>query len=100
MRQLNPDARGAGLGFKTLHHRFESALGLVRIEAEASRRDPADRLDASCFDEDQACSRQRELSQMQPMPFGGNAIDSAVLAHWRNDDAIGQSEAAKPGALE
>ena len=73
----------------------ERPLAVVGIEAGAARRDAADRFDAGGFDHHQCGTRGGEAADMLEVPVLRDALDSAVLAHRRHHDAIGQSQAAQ-----
>ena len=52
------------------------------------RCDPAASFDCSGLGDDESVAAGDELSQMHHVPVGCVAVDGAVLAHGRDDDAV------------
>ena len=58
-------------------------------------RDAAARLDMRRLDDHEASAGHRELAKVHQVPVGRAAVDRAVLAHRRHDDAVRQSQTAQ-----
>ena len=86
-------------GFRMLAHRSEDRLqrGLVgvAVKPEAARRDAADRLDMRRLDAEHRGAGQREIVDVGEMPVIGRAVLGRILAHRRDHDAVGESQAAQ-----
>ena len=67
-------------------------LGLVRPEAHVGVGDAAFGQNGGRLDGQQRRARQREMAEMDEVPVGHAAVDGRVLAHRRDDDAVGQLE--------
>ena len=67
----------------------------VVVEAEAAVGDAADGGHRGGFDGEHARVRLQKLAPVDDMPVGGAAVYRRVLAHGRDDDAIGERELAK-----
>ena len=78
----------------------ERLLGGVVVEPEAARRDPAFGGDRGRFDGEHAGARQQHLAPVDEVPVGGAAVVGGVLAHRRDDDAIGERQAAQRDRVE
>ena len=81
-------------------HRLQGRLGRIVIKAEIARGDAADGFHGGRLDNQHAGTGQRQAAQMDHMPVGGAALFRRILAHGRNDDAVGQSEVAQLGRRE
>ena len=68
---------------------------LVVPEAEIAGRDASVALDRGGFDDHRSGAAERELAQVHEMPVIGQALDSRVLAHRRNDHAVRKDELAQ-----
>ena len=75
--------------------RLQRRLVLVAVEAETALRDAALALDMRGFEAEQAGARHGEHAVVHLVPGLGAAVDRRVLAHRRNDDAVGQRNAAE-----
>jgi hypothetical protein len=84
-------AGGAAKGDDALKRR----LALVRIKAHAAMGDATMAFDMGRLDDQEAGARGRQHTEMRQMPIGGAAIDCAILAHGRDDDAIVQCNASE-----
>ena len=73
---------------------FHRLLVVVGIETGAFVRDAADRIDVGHFGHDQRRCAERELAEVHQMPVIGGAVGRVVLAHGRDNDAVGQRQAA------
>jgi hypothetical protein len=78
----------------------ERFLLLIRIEAEATMRAPADLRDGRCLHDHQAGAGHHEIADMNEMPRPSHAFDGAVLAHRRDPNAVVELEAADPPGPE
>jgi hypothetical protein len=74
----------------------ERRFAIVGIEAEATVRNAAATLNAGCFDHEQRGAGICQHAEVSDMPVRGDAVDGAVLAHGRYDDAVGKLEVAEP----
>ena len=86
-------------GLRALAHRGQDRLqrrfGGVVVEAEAARRDAADRLHRGRLDAEDRSPRQRQRIDVGEVPVIGLAIDGRILAHRRHHDAVGKRQAAQ-----
>jgi hypothetical protein len=57
-------------------------------QAQVTRRDAAFACHGSGFSEDKTGSADCPAAEVNKMPVIGKAIDSAILTHWRDDDAV------------
>ena len=94
MRQLDAERHRRILAHP-FQHPTQRGFGVVRIEAEVVRRDAAIGGHRGGFDDQQSGAGQRELAQMDEVPVGGLAVFGRVLAHRRDDDAVGQLQLAQ-----
>jgi hypothetical protein len=76
-------------------HGPECRLGGIVPQTEIAGGNPAIGLHGRRFDHQHASARHSQLSQMRDMPCVGQAVLSAVLAHWRHDDAVGECQTAQ-----
>src|SRR5829696_2171082 len=87
------------LSLRALAHRGQDrpqrGFGGVVVEAEAARRDAADRLHRGGLDAEDRGPRQRQRIDVGEMPVIGLAVDGRVLAHRRHHDAVGKREIAQ-----
>jgi hypothetical protein len=75
----------------------EGLFARIVVKASAARRYASFWLDPSRLNENGARTGHGELAQMGQMPLSWHAIDGRILAHGRDDNAIGQR---KPTQLE
>jgi len=68
---------------------------LVAVKAEAARRDAAAGFDRGRLDHREAGAAAGERAEMLQVPVIGTAVLGAVLAHRRDDDAVGQGQPAQ-----
>ena len=94
MRKLHTEF-GDAVGAAEIVHALERRLVIVRIHPRAFRRNPPDRIDVGHLAHHQSGAAEREPAEMHRVPIVGGAIVGVVLAHRRNDDAIGQREPAQ-----
>ena len=78
------------------NHARERGLAIVGVKPEAAMRDAAAALDVGHLHHQQACPRIGEHAEMGHMPIARAAIVGAVLAHRRDDNAIGELKPGKP----
>ena len=103
-----PVARSLAAGMGELHRdrdlrmlahrgqdRLQRRFGGVVPQAEAARRDAADRLHMGGLDAEHRRARQRERVDVGEMPVIGLAVFGRILAHRRHHDAIGKRKAAQ-----
>ena len=67
---------------------------VVGVDAEVAGGDAAFGADGGGFGEDHACAADGPAAEVDEVPVGGVAVDRAVLAHGRDDDAVGEGDAA------
>ena len=94
MGQLDADARRA-IGAAERHDPGKRGLVRVRIEPHAARGDAPLGLHAGGLDDHQSGPGYGELAQMHDVPVADRALAGAVLAHGRDDDAVGQLQRAQ-----
>ena len=87
--------RGPGMLAHRGEDRLQRGFGGIVVEAEAPRRDAADRLDMGRFDTEHRRAGQRERIDMREVPVVRLAIDGRILAHRGHHDAVGQFQAAQ-----
>ena len=90
MRDLDAELGGAGapaMGDDARQRR----LVVVGVEPHAAMGDAAAALDMRRFDDHEARAGIGQHAEMGEMPVGGGAVIGAVLAHRRDDDAVGNS---------
>jgi hypothetical protein len=76
-------------------HARESILARIRIDAGAAMRDAPDALDAGRFHDHQRRTGICQHAEMRRVPRARDAVIGAVLAHRRDDDAVGKIEAGE-----
>jgi len=81
--------------WRIAQHRLQRSLGRVVPQTEIPGGDAAFRLDRGGFDTQQAGARQRHAAQVEQVPGRRPALFGDVLAHRRDDDAVGQGQAAQ-----
>ena len=94
MRELNPEL-GRAVTFAMGDDARERGLAPVGVKTEAAMRDPPVTLDIRHLDDDQRSAGIGEHRKVSEMPVVGAAVVGAVLAHGRDDNAIGQFQFAK-----
>ena len=67
---------------------------VVGVYAEIAGGDAAFGTDGCGFGHDGACSANCAAAEVDEVPVVGVAVDRAVLAHGRDDDAVGEGDAA------
>ncbi len=87
---------GVAVAAKEIDHAHQRRLVLVGVQPQATVRDAAAALDMRGLDDHQPGARDGVLAQMHQVPVGGAAVDRAVLAHGRDDNAVRQFELAQP----
>ncbi|MNT08309.1 hypothetical protein D3C72_1430480 [compost metagenome] len=98
VRQLHAD--GAALRVDEIDHGLQWRDLAVVPQAEVGGADASARIDGGALGEDQARAAERELAQVHQVPRRGMAALGGVLAHGRDDDAVGQRELAQLQGLE
>ena len=94
MGELDTELGGAGAPAE-IDDAPECRLVLVGIKPHAAMGDAAVALHMGRLDDDEAGARVRQHAEMGDVPVGGAAVDRAVLAHRRDDDAIFQFDATE-----
>ncbi len=79
---------------------IERLLAGIGIEPEAAVGDAAVALDMGRLDDQHAGAGIRQHAEMGHVPVVGDAVVGAVLAHRRNDDAVGNVEVGEPYGRE
>ena len=82
---------------RRIEHARQRRLVGVRVEPEAAVRDTPDALHRRGLHHHHARARDGELHQMLQMPVRGAAVGRRVLAHGRDDDAVGELDGADRG---
>ena len=80
------------------HRRYHPPQGCfmgVVIKAEIADGDPAFLGHGGSFDEDEPGAGKREIAEMDHVPVIGLTGRCRILAHWRDDDAIGEGQPAQ-----
>jgi hypothetical protein len=93
MGKLDGQRHATDLARRVDHALQRRFVGVVP-QAQAARRDASFRLDAGGLDDQQAGARQRQLAVVHQVPVVGIALLGRVLAHRRDDNAVGQRDAA------
>ena len=88
MRQLNAKLGGAD-AMAVSDDARERRLAIIGIEPEAAMRDATAPLHMGCLDHNQPGARIGQHAEVSDVPVGGDAVGGAVLAHRRDNDAIG-----------
>ena len=99
MRDLDAELGGAGppaVGDDARQRR----LVVVGVEPHAAVGDAAAALDMRRLDDDEARAGIGQHAEMGEMPVGGGAVVGAVLAHRRDDDAVGEFDTAELDGCE
>ena len=99
MAELHADPRRPDRAAEGRHPLHLHRLRLVP-EAGAAVGDPPLGRDAGRLDQHEAGPGHRHLPEMDVVPLGHPALDGGVLAHRRDDDAIGQVQRAEGDRLE
>ena len=92
--------RHAGVATHGRQPARQRGLVVVRVEAEVGRRDAAFGLDRGGLDDEQPGARHGQLAQVHQVPVAGIAVLDGVLAHRRDDDAVGQRQRAEGEGIE
>ena len=93
MRDLDAELRGAGPA-RRLHDARERGFVVVGVKPEAAVRDAAGALDMGCFHNDQRGAGIGQHAEMHQVPVIGAAVVGGILAHRRNDNAVGKPRPA------
>ncbi len=93
MRQLD-DERYVRPAAHTVDHAPHRLFGTVVVQTDIAIGDPPVRADRGGFDRQGARPRHGELAQMNLVPVGHRAVFGGILAHRRDDDAVGEAEPA------
>ena len=88
------DAGDAAVSFEEVGDAGEEGDVVVGVDAEVAGGDAAFGTDGGGFGDDGACATDGAAAEMDEVPVVGVAVDGAVLAHGRDDDAVGEGEAA------
>ena len=75
----------------------QRSLGGIVPQAQAAGADAAHGRHGSGFDGEQARAAVEQIGPVRQVPIGGLAVVGRVLAHGRNDDAVGQGEGTTGG---
>jgi hypothetical protein len=94
MGELDAELHAGHPSAHPVDDRLQRRLVLVAVEAEAALRDAALALDVRGLEAEQAGARHGEHAVVHLMPGLRAAVDRGVLAHRRNDDAVGQRDSA------
>jgi hypothetical protein len=90
MRELG--ARDGALAFDECRNAGEEFDVLVFPNSEILGTDPAFGDNRIGFRKNDCCAAHRAAAEMNEMPVVGKAVSTRVLAHRRNDDAVGNRE--------
>ena len=85
-------ARGASCTKSTM--RRQAATCSRRVHAGAAEGDAALGLDVGHLGDDEAGAAERAAAEVDEVPVVDGAVDGRVLAHRRDDDAVGEGEVA------
>jgi len=75
-------------------HARQRGLVVVRVQPQVGRRDAPLRRHRGGFEDQQRRAGQRQVAEVDQVPVAGAAVDSRVLAHRRDDDAVVQLQVA------
>ena len=95
MGDLDADLGGAD-ALAMRDHARQRVLAGVRIEAQAFVADTAVPFHIGHLGNHEAGAGIGQHAEMGDVPVGGNAVIGAVLAHRRNDDAVGEFKIGEP----
>jgi hypothetical protein len=70
----------------------KGSFAIVRVKSEAAVANAPTALDARCLDHEQRRPGIGEHTEVVEVPVGRHAVIGAVLAHRRNNDAVGEFE--------
>jgi len=76
-------------------HLCQRGFGTVVPQAQIGPADAAARLDRGGFQDQQAGTGLRQVAQVHGVPVAGATVFGGVLAHRRDDDAVGQGQGAE-----
>jgi len=88
------DAGDAAVLFEEGGDAGEEGDVVVGVNAEVTGSDAAFRADGGGFGDDGAGAADGAGAEVDEVPVVGVAVDGAVLAHGRDDDAVGEGDAA------
>ena len=89
--ELNADRDGR-VAAQRLEHTGQRGFVVVVPQPQVLRRNAANGFNGGGFQQQQAGARHGHLAQVHQVPVGGVAVFGRVLAHGRNDDAVGQRD--------
>lgn len=92
MSDLNAEF-GAAHAACLRNHPRQSRFIVVRVKAQAAMRDAAVPFDMGCLHNHQRCAGMRHHAKVHEVPVIGAAVIGRILAHGRNDDAVGKLKA-------
>ncbi len=95
MRELHRD-RGLGVLAHRGDDRLQRRFGGVVAQAEAARRDAADRLDGGGLDAEHRCPRQRQIVDVGEVPVIGLAV---VAEYWHIGATMMRLGSVRPRSL-
>jgi hypothetical protein len=95
MGELDAELDRGHPGARPVDDRLDGGFVVVAVEAEAALGDAAVALDVGRLEAEQAGARHRQHAVVDLVPGLGAAVDRRVLAHRRDDDAIGERHAAE-----
>ncbi len=95
MGELHAELHAGHPAAHPVDDRLERRLVLVAVDAEAALRDATLALDMGGLEAEQARARHGEHAVMHLVPGLRAAVDGRVLAHRRDDDTVGQRNAAE-----
>ena len=76
----------------TFEHASHRGFSRVVVQANVAVGDAPFRADSGRLYRQRACARQRQLAEMHPVPVVHRAVFGRILAHRRDDDAVGEPE--------
>ncbi len=94
MRELNADFGVADM-VAVINDALEGCLAGVGIKPEAAVGDTAAPLDMGRLDDQEPGAGIRQHAEMRHVPVVADAVVGAVLAHRRDDDAVGKRQIGK-----
>jgi hypothetical protein len=95
MGELDAELHAGHPATNPFDDRLQRALVVVAVEARAALGDAALALDMRGLEAQQAGTRHRQHAVVHLVPGLGAAVDRGVLAHRRDDDPVGQGDAAQ-----
>ena len=89
MRELDGNWHIRPAADRLQHAGHRLFIGVI-IETDVAIGDAAFGLDRRRLDDEQRGTGERQLAEVDHMPIGHRALFGRILAHGRNDDAIGE----------